>query len=159
MKILLVAVGHKQPEWVEAGCREYLKRLPREMAVSLVEVKPEPRDGKNREQLLAAEKARIRQSLQSLKTRLRLIVLDEKGEDLDTQRFSRRLAGWLAEGGGIALLVGGADGLDAELKAEAAETIRLSSLTLPHGLARLLLCEQLYRAASLLDGHPYHREG
>lgn len=157
MKFLLVAVGHRQPEWVEMACREYLKRLPREMAAQVCEVKPEPREGKTREQLLQAEGIRLRQTLKSF-SRARLVVLDEKGEDLTTLQLSKRLQHWFLQGENVAFLIGGADGLDAELKAEAEESIRLSSLTLPHGLARVLLCEQLYRAVSLLNGHPYHRE-
>jgi len=158
MKCLLAAVGHRQPEWVEMACREYLKRFPKEMDVQVREVKPEPREGKTREQLLVAEGIRLRQTLKSF-SRARLIVLDEKGEDLTTPQLAEHLQNWRSSGENVAFLIGGADGLDTELKAEAAEIIRLSSLTLPHGLARVLLCEQLYRAVSLLSGHPYHREG
>jgi 23S rRNA (pseudouridine1915-N3)-methyltransferase len=159
MKFLLAAVGHRQPEWVEAACQEYLKRLPREMSVQVAEIRPEPREGgRTREQLLAAEGVRLRQSLKSF-PKARLVALDEKGEDLTTRQFAGRLREWLDLGDNVAFLIGGADGLEAELKAGAEDTIRLSSLTLPHGLARVLLCEQLYRASSLLRGHPYHREG
>ena len=140
------------------ACQEYLKRLPREINVQVCEVKPEPREGKAREQLLAAEGIRLRQSLKSF-PRARLVALDEKGEDLTTRQFAGRLRDWLASGENVAFLIGGADGLEAELKAGARDILRLSSLTLPHGLARVLLCEQLYRASSLLSGHPYHREG
>jgi len=158
MKFLLAVVGHKQPEWVEKACQEYLKRLPREISVQLCEVKPEPREGKTREQLLLAEGARLRQNLKSLPG-ARIVALDEKGDDLTTRQFAGRLQDWLLQGENVAFLIGGADGLEAGLKAMARDTIRLSSLTLPHGLARVLLCEQLYRASSLLHGHPYHREG
>ncbi|MCL2076419.1 MAG: 23S rRNA (pseudouridine(1915)-N(3))-methyltransferase RlmH [Betaproteobacteria bacterium] len=158
MKFLLFAVGHKQPEWVEMACQEYLKRLPREISVQVFAIKPEPREGKTREQLLAAEGIRIRQNLKSF-PRARLVALDEKGEDLTTRQFAGRLQDWLTLGETIAFLIGGADGLEDELKAKARDILRLSSLTLPHGLARTLLCEQLYRASSLLGGHPYHREG
>lgn len=156
MKLVVVAVGHRQPDWVDAGCAEYLKRMPREMAASVVEIKPEPRGSKTREQLLAAEKTRIREALPGA---CRLIVLDERGDDLTTLKLARRLEQWMLDGRDAALLIGGADGLDEALKQAADERIRLSSLTLPHGLARLLLCEQLYRAASVLKNHPYHREG
>lgn len=156
MKLLVVAVGHRQPDWVLAGCAEYIKRMPRELATSLIEIKPEPRGSKTREQLLAAEKGRIREALPAS---CRLIVLDERGDDLTTLKLARRMEDWMGDGRDAALLIGGADGLDESLKAAADERIRLSSLTLPHGLARLLLCEQLYRAASVLKNHPYHREG
>ena len=156
MKLAILAVGHRQPGWVSEGCAEYLKRMPRELPASVTEIKPEPRGSKTREQLLAAEKARIREALPGS---CRIVVLDEKGDDLTTLKLAKRLEVWMQDGRDVALLIGGADGLDPALKARAAEKIRLSSLTLPHGLARLLLCEQLYRAVSVLKNHPYHREG
>lgn len=156
MKLTVVAVGHRQPDWVEAGCAEYLKRMPRECATAVVEIKPEPRGSKNREQLLAAEKSRI-EDVASAGSRL--VVLDERGDDLTTLKLAKRLETWMLDGRDVVLLIGGADGLDEELKARADDRIRLSSLTLPHGMARLLLCEQLYRAVSVLKNHPYHREG
>ena len=156
MRLQIVAIGHRQPDWVSAGCSEYLKRMPRELPTTVVEVKPEPRGSKTREQLLAAEKARIRDVLPAS---VRLIVLDEKGDDLTTLQLSRRLETWMQDGRDCVLLIGGADGIDEELKRQASDKLRLSSLTLPHGMARLLLCEQLYRAVSVLRNHPYHREG
>ena len=156
MKLSIVAVGHKQPAWVQDGCDEYLKRLPRELTARVVEIKPEPAGSKTRAQVQAAEKARIRQVLGG--TRQRVIALDEKGRDLTTRQFADALREWMRAGNDTALLIGGAGGLDAELKSEAFDLLRLSSLTLPHGLARLLLCEQVYRAISLLKNHPYHRE-
>lgn len=156
MKLSLLAVGHRQPGWVSEGCAEYLKRMPRELPVSVTEIKPEPRGSKTREQLLSAEKARIRDALA---IGCRLVVLDEKGDDLTTLKLARRLEVWMQDGRDVALLIGGADGLDEEFKQRADDKLRLSSLTLPHGMARLLLCEQLYRAVSVLKNHPYHREG
>jgi len=156
MKLVVVAVGHRQPGWVDDGCAEYLKRMPREAAASVIEIKPEPRGSKTREQLLAAERGRIEDALPAA---CRLVVLDEKGDDLTTMKLAQRLEAWMQDGRDVVLLIGGADGIDEALKARAAEKIRLSSLTLPHGMARLLLCEQLYRAVSVLKNHPYHREG
>ncbi len=156
MKLAILAVGHRQPAWVDAGCAEYLKRMPREAVASVVEIKPETRGSKTREQLLAAERNRIEDALPAS---CRLVVLDEKGDDLTTMKLAQRLEHWMQDGRDIALLIGGADGIDEALKQRAAEKIRLSSLTLPHGMARLLLCEQLYRAVSVLKNHPYHREG
>lgn len=156
MKLSVLAVGHRQPDWVSAGCAEYLKRMPRELAASVVEIKPEPRGSKTREQLLSAEKARIRDALPGS---CRIVVLDEKGDDLTTLKLARRLEVWMQDGRDVALLIGGADGLDDEFKQQADDKLRLSSLTLPHGMARLVLCEQLYRAVSVLKNHPYHREG
>ncbi|MCL2523087.1 MAG: 23S rRNA (pseudouridine(1915)-N(3))-methyltransferase RlmH [Betaproteobacteria bacterium] len=156
MKLSVLAVGHRQPAWVDAACAEYLRRMPRELPLTVAEIKPEPRGAKKREQLLAAEKQRIREALPA---HCRIVVLDEKGDDLTTLELARRLENWMRDGRDVALLIGGADGLDEELKRQADDRLRLSSLTLPHGLARLLLCEQLYRAVSVLKNHPYHREG
>jgi len=156
MKLGILAVGHKLPEWVASGCAEYIKRMPRELPLAVVEVKPEPRGSKTREQLLAAEKVRLQAALTSYS---RMVVLDERGEDLTTMKLAQRLEEWMSEGGDTALLIGGADGIDEELKRRADDCIRLSSLTLPHAMARLILCEQLYRAISVVKNHPYHREG
>jgi 23S rRNA (pseudouridine1915-N3)-methyltransferase len=156
MKLAIVAVGHRQPGWIDDGCNEYLKRMPRELLTTVSEVKPEGRGSKTREQLLAAEKARIRDAMPAS---CRLVVLDEKGDDLTTLQLAKRLETWMLDGRDVALLIGGADGLDEEFKRQADDKLRLSSLTLPHGMARLLLCEQLYRAVSVLKNHPYHREG
>ena len=157
MKLAILAVGHRQPGWVSEGCAEYVKRMPRELPLTVAEIKPEPRGSKTREQLLAAEKTRIRDALPA--SSCRIVVLDEKGDDLTTLKLAKRLEAWMQDGRDVALLIGGADGLDEEFKQQADDKIRLSSLTLPHGMARLLLCEQLYRAVSVLKNHPYHREG
>jgi 23S rRNA (pseudouridine1915-N3)-methyltransferase len=156
MRLGILAVGHKLPEWVAKGCAEYIKRMPRELPLSVVEIKPEPRGSKTREQLLASEKARLQPALQGFG---RIVVLDERGADLTTLKLAQRLEAWMREGGDTAFIIGGADGIDDELKQRANDTIRLSSLTLPHAMARLVLCEQLYRAVSVVKNHPYHREG
>ena len=156
MKLAVLAVSHRQPGWVSEGCAEYVRRMPRELPLTVAEIKPEPRGSKTREQLLTAERGRIRDALPAGS---RIVVLDERGDDLTTLKLARRLEAWMRDGRDVALLIGGADGLDEELKAQADDRLRLSSLTLPHGLARLLLCEQLYRAVSVLKNHPYHREG
>ena len=156
MRLGILAVGHKLPDWVAAGCAEYVKRMPRELPMSVVEIKPEPRGTKSREQLLAAEKTRLLAALQGF---ARVVVLDERGADLTTLKLAHRLEEWMREGGDTAFVIGGADGIDETLKARADDTIRLSSLTLPHAMARLILCEQLYRAVSVVKNHPYHREG
>lgn len=156
MKLTVVAVSQRQPPWVRDGCSEYVKRMPRELPTAVIEIKPEARGAKTREQLLAAEKARIRELLTGA---TRLVVLDERGDDLTTLKLARRLEAWMQDGRDTVLLIGGADGIDAELKDRADDRIRLSSLTLPHGLARVILCEQLYRAVSVIKNHPYHREG
>ena len=156
MKLAILAVGHKLPDWVAAGCAEYVKRMPRELPLSIVEIKPEARGSKTREQLLSAEKSRLQAALQGCQ---RLVVLDERGEDLNTLKLAQRLEAWMREGGDTAFIIGSADGIDEGLKQSAHATLRLSSLTLPHAMARLILCEQLYRAHSVIRNHPYHREG
>jgi len=156
MKLGIVAVGHKLPEWVAKGCAEYIRRMPRELPLLVVEIKPEARGAKTREQLLAAEKTRLQAALQGFK---RIVVLDERGDDLTTIKLAQRLQDWMRNGGDTAFIIGGADGIDEALKRQAEETLRLSSLTLPHAMARLILCEQLYRAVSVINNHPYHREG
>ena len=156
-RLLIVAVASRLPAWVETGCQDYLARMPREFAIKRTQVKPESRThGLTDAKILEHEAKRI---LAALPQGAKLIALDERGRDLTTAQFARHLRRWLDEGTPTAFLVGGPDGLHRELTSRAAMSVRLSSLTLPHALAQLLLCEQLYRAASLLSGHPYHREG
>lgn len=156
MRLLVVAVGTRMPAWVDEGFAEYAKRMPRELPMTLVEVKPEPRtSGKPVAAMMAAEADRLRAALPP---RCRRVILDERGRDLTTRGLCDRLTAWTAEGDDVAFIIGGPDGLDPQFKEEAAEAMRLSSLTLPHGLARVLLAEALYRAVSLAKGHPYHRD-
>jgi 23S rRNA (pseudouridine1915-N3)-methyltransferase len=155
VRLRVVAVGARMPRWVDEGFGEYAKRMPRTLPLDLVEIRPEPRSaGRTTAQLLAAEAARIARALPG---RARRVALDERGREYTTAEFARWLDERRGEGDDIAFMIGGADGLDPALKTEAA-LLRLSAFTLPHGLARVVLAEQLYRAASLLAGHPYHRE-
>jgi len=143
------------PAWVQAAYDDFARRMPREMPLALTEIKPEPRNGgKTVASLMAAEASRLRAALPA---RCRKVILDERGADLTTQGLTQRLETWLAGGEDVALIIGGPDGLADDIKQAADETLRLSSLTLPHPLARVLLAEALYRASSLLKGHPYHR--
>ncbi len=156
MRLLVVAVGTRMPQWVQAGFDEYARRMPRELPLELVEIKAEPRtSGKSVAAMMAAEAERIGAALPA---RCRRVVLDERGRDLTTVELAARLEAWQAEGDDVAFVVGGPDGLAPPLKDAAHERLRLSSLTLPHALVRPLLAEALYRAWSLLKGHPYHRE-
>jgi 23S rRNA (pseudouridine1915-N3)-methyltransferase len=155
-RLHILAVSGKMPAWCGEACAEYLKRLPRGFEVALHEIKAEARGtGRTAAQMMAAEAQRLRAALPR---GTRMVALDEHGSDLDTAKLAERLRGWLDSGVPTTFLIGGPDGLDATLKAECEARVRLSSLTLPHALARVLLAEQLYRAASLLGGHPYHRE-
>ena len=155
-RLYLVAIGDKLPAWAGAACDEYLKRLPRGFEAALIEVRAEPRtSGKSAAQMMAAEAVRLKAAIPR---GARLVGLDEHGKDLTTTLFSDKVRGWLDSGVPTAFLIGGPDGLDASLKRECELLMRLSSFTLPHALARALFAEQLYRAATVLTGHPYHRE-
>lgn len=144
------------PKWVEAGFDEFARRMPRELPLQLTEVKAEPRTtGKTVSAMQSAEAARIEAALAP---RCRRVVLDEHGQDLSTAELAQRLERWQAGGDDVAFIVGGPDGLSEQIKRSADETVRLSTLTLPHALVRPLLAEALYRAWSVLRNHPYHRE-
>jgi 23S rRNA (pseudouridine1915-N3)-methyltransferase len=154
MKIRIIAVGHKMPAWVEQGCAEYLKRMPRETTVEIVELKPDKRAaGKGGEQVREAEAQRILEAA----GRDTLIALDEHGQESTTMQLANKMQHWLADGRDVALAIGGADGLHDKVKQAAHWQWSLSRLTLPHGMVRVLLAEQLYRAWSVLQNHPYHR--
>ena len=135
-RLHLVAVANRLPAWAEAARDQYLGRMPRGYEVKLVQLKPK-------------EAGKLREKIPK---NMRVVALDERGKDLTTKQF----AALLAEP--TAFVIGGADGLDPAIKREAALLLRLSTLTLPHALAQVVLCEQLYRAATLLTGHPYHRD-
>ena len=155
MKLRVVALGHRMPGWVTAGWDDYARRMPRAFALELVEVKPEPRDrGKPLPQLLASEAVRIAAACMNA----RVIALDEHGESWTTRMLAETLSRWRDEARDAALVIGSADGLADAVKRNAAAVVALSALTLPHGLVRIVVAEQLYRATSLLAGHPYHRE-
>jgi 23S rRNA (pseudouridine1915-N3)-methyltransferase len=156
MKLVLVAVGQRQPAWADAAFDDFAKRFPAECRLELKAVKAEPRTtGKGVEAMKTAEAARIDAAIPK---GARRVVLDERGERRTTAQLAERLRFWQRDGCDIALVIGGPDGLDPALKASADETLRLSDLTLPHAFARVLLAEALYRAWSLNAGHPYHRE-
>ncbi|MEY3580626.1 MAG: rRNA ((1915)-N(3))-methyltransferase RlmH [Pseudomonadota bacterium] len=155
MQLIIAAVGHKMPAWIETGFQEYAKRMPPECKLVLKEIKPIDRaSNKNAEAVMAQERTRIEAVLPKGG---RMIALDERGQDLTTMQMSQLLTQWQQQGGDVTFVIGGADGLDADLKKNADMLIRISSLTLPHGLVRVLLAEQLYRAWSITQNHPYHR--
>lgn len=154
-----MAVGQRVPDWAQTAYDDYAKRFPPELRVELRAVKTEPRGSRTREQILAAERERIEAAIASAAGRApRVVALDERGTALTTQALAARLAAWQGEGGDVALVIGGPDGLEPAFRASAHERIRLSDMTLPHAMARVLLVEQLYRAWSVNAGHPYHRE-
>ncbi|HYM46905.1 MAG TPA: 23S rRNA (pseudouridine(1915)-N(3))-methyltransferase RlmH [Burkholderiaceae bacterium] len=155
MRITILAVGQRQPAWADAAVKDYLARLPAGFKVELKQVKAERRSGNlPLPRMLGAEAARIRAAVPAGAL---LLALDEKGKEWTTRQLADHLQRWRDAAEDIAFAIGGADGLDPELKRDARMVLRLSSLTLPHALARVVLAEQLYRAWSLLAGHPYHR--
>ena len=157
MKFLIVAVGHKLPEWMAAGFNEYAQRMPRAARIELFEIKPAARTGtgeKSVQQWLTAESERVRAALPP---RGFLSVLDERGDSCTTADLARRIERWRHDGRDIAFVIGGPDGTARALRDDADLLLSLSPLTLPHGLCRIVLAEQLYRAVSLLAHHPYHR--
>ena len=147
MRLIIVSVGHKMPDWVATVTQDYLKRMPADCSIEIKEIKPDLNPAKEGNKITAA-----------IPKGARVIALDERGKDQTTQNLANQLADWRQDGLDIAFLIGGADGLDAQLKANASSIWRLSSMTLPHAMARVILVEQLYRAWTILQGHPYHRE-
>jgi len=155
VKLLIVAVGQRMPAWAQTAYDDYAKRFPPELKVELKAVKTEPRGSKSLDTLYAAERSRIEAAIPR---GTRIVVLDERGSALTTVALAGRLKQWQLSGDDVALVIGGPDGLDPDFRRTAHESIRLSDLTLPHAMARVLLIEQLYRAWSVNASHPYHRE-
>ena len=156
MKLVVVAVGQRQPAWADIAWDDFAKRFPPELRLDLKALKAEPRNAsKTAAQCMAAEAQRFELAVPK---GARRVVLDEHGTRRTSADLAERLRFWLGDGRDVALLVGGPDGMDPSVKASADETLRLSDLTLPHAFARVLLAEALYRAWSLTAGHPYHRD-
>jgi len=155
VRLLIVAVGQRVPDWAQTAWDDYAKRFPHDLKLELRAVKTEPRASKTVAALYAAERSRIEGALPK---GCRIVALDERGSTLTTQALASKLQQWQLEGDDVALVIGGPDGLDPAFKQAAHERIRLSDLTLPHAMVRVLLIEQLYRAWSINANHPYHRE-
>ena len=155
MKLSIVAVGQRMPDWAQTAYDDYAKRFPPDSRVELKTVKTEPRGSKTLQTLLQAERSRIEAVLAR---GTRVVVLDERGTSLTTVALAQQLKHWQLQGDDVAFIIGGPDGLDPEFKTQAAQRIRLSDMTLPHAMARMLLIEQIYRAWSVNHNHPYHRE-
>lgn len=147
MRLWIIAVGHKMPDWVSKACLEYQKRMPSDCSIEVKELKPDSSPAKEASKIIAA-----------IPKGALVIALDEHGANLRTQAIADHLKNWRTNGQDVAFLIGGANGLDPSLKTNASLTWKLSSLTLPHAFARLVIIEQLYRAWTILQGHPYHRE-
>lgn len=155
MKIRLLAVGTGMPDWVQSGYQDYAKRLTRDVTLDLVEI-PAGHRGKG------ADVARLTEKegdalLAAIRPGERLIALEVGGKSWSTEQLSAEMKNWLMEGRNICLAIGGPEGLSRKVVEKAEARWSLSPLTLPHPLVRVLLSEQLYRAWTLLHGHPYHR--
>ena len=155
MRLTIVAVGQKVPDWAQTAYNDYAKRFPPELKVELKAVKTEPRASKTIDTLLLAEKSRIEGAISRGS---HIVALDERGTAVTTVALAERLKAWQLSGNDVAIVIGGPDGLDNGFKKAAHEQLRLSDLTLPHAMVRVLLIEQLYRAWSITINHPYHRE-
>ena len=155
MRLLIVAVGQRVPDWAQTAWDDYAKRFPHELKVELKAVKTEPRGSKTLDTLYAAERARIEAAIPK---GTRIVALDERGTTVTTMALAAKLKDWQLSGDDVALVIGGPDGLEPAFRQAAHERIRLSDMTLPHAMVRVLLVEQLYRAWSINANHPYHRE-
>jgi 23S rRNA (pseudouridine1915-N3)-methyltransferase len=155
MKIRLLAVGTKMPAWVTTGFNEYNKRMPREMSVEIVELPIGPR-GKGAD-LKRAIKKEGDAMLAAIPNGDWVVALEVTGKTWSTEQLATQMEGWQLQGRNMCLLIGGPDGLDPRCTALADQKWSLSALTLPHPMVRILLSEQLYRAWSLIQGHPYHK--
>ncbi len=155
MKIAIIAVGEKPPAWVRDAYGDYVKRLPKPYAPELIELPLGKRAGSSDPaRAIADEGTRV---LAALPKQAHVVALDERGAAWTSVELSRQLAHWSREGQDVALLIGGPDGHAPAVMARAQQRWSLSNLTLPHALVRVLLAEQLYRAWTLMQGHPYHR--
>ena len=155
MRLTIVAVGQKVPDWAQTAYDDYAKRFPPELKVEIKAVKTEPRSSKTLETLLAAERGRIEGAIPR---GCRIVALDERGTAVTTMALADHLKNWQLSGDDVAIVIGGPDGLDPGFKQSAHQRLRLSDLTLPHAMVRVVLIEQLYRAWSITINHPYHRE-
>ena len=155
MKIWVIALGNRLPAWAESASEDFLKRFPSDWRVHVKALKSPAREGQPPERLMQLEAQKIEEALPKDAW---VVVLDERGATLTTSELSKRFERWKDMGKDIVFVIGGPDGIDEALKAKAHDTIRLSSMTWPHAMVRVMLLEQLYRVFSLQTGHPYHRE-
>ena len=155
MRVQVIAVGTRLAQWQQQGFQEYARRLPRECAIELTEIPAAARaKSKPTKQAIEKESDRI---LAALTKNDYVIALDQPGAQYSSEDFSALLATWLTQGRNLAMLIGGADGLSDACRSRANLRWSLSDMTLPHGLVRVIVAEQVYRAWSILHGHPYHR--
>ena len=156
MQIDLIAVGKKMPTWIESGSKEYAKRLPKNINFKLIEITPATRSkNNNADNYKQKEQEKIEAALSPKSI---IIALDERGKSINSQQLANQLQTWNDDNQHISLIIGGADGLSESLKKKATQLWSLSAMTLPHGLVRVMMAEQIYRAWTITQNHPYHRE-
>lgn len=159
MKLRIISVGHKMPDWVDSACSDFSKRMPRELQIEIIDIKPEKRAaGNSTENIQQLEAKRILDAIGKDFARNYIVACDERGQEISTLQLADKLQSWQTLAKDISIVIGGADGLHSSIKAHADFLWGLSKLTLPHAFVRVLLCEQLYRAHSVISNHPYHRE-
>lgn len=158
MKVCIIAIGQKMPAWAQTAFDDYAKRMPSEWKFECKALKAEPRGATSTAKIMQAEAERILQAIASMGKDTCVVVLDEHGKGQTSQQLAQFMRERQGQGESVAFVIGGADGLDASVKAAAQRQIRISDMTLPHAMVRVLLTEQIYRAWSLAAGHPYHRE-
>ncbi len=155
MRLRIISVGRKMPAWVDTACSDFIKRMPRELSVEMTDIKPEKRAaGNSTENIQQIESKRIIEAV----GKDYLVACDERGSEITTLQLADKLQTWQSLGRDVSIVIGGADGLHDSVKQQAGFLWGLSKLTLPHAFVRVLLCEQLYRAYSVNQGYPYHRE-
>ena len=159
MKLRILSVGHKMPAWVDAACSDFIKRMPRELSVEMIDIKPEKRAaGNNTENIQLIEAKRMIEVVGKDFSKNYMVACDERGTQITTLQLADKLKLWQGLGRDVSIIIGGADGLHDSVKMKADFLWGLSMLTLPHAFVRVLLCEQLYRAHTINVNHPYHRE-
>lgn len=155
MQLQIISIGQKMPRWVDDACADYIRRLPREIALQWTTLPLAQRKGHNKTDVIKQDEAnRIRQKLQSGLN----LALDEKGRQWSSQEWAAQLQHWMQEYPRINIIIGGPDGLSDDLLSDCDQRVSLGRMTMPHALVRIVLVEQIYRAWSILLGHPYHRE-
>ncbi len=158
MKLHIITVGHKPRAWISSGFQDYARRMPRELPLLLAEVRPAHREGAGPAQIARARSTERDRILAAIPANSVRIALDERGKAITTTQLAQKLESWMQRGKDVCFLIGGADGLDDEIKHSADLVLSLSMMTMPHALVRVVLAEQLYRAMSIIRKHPYHRQ-
>lgn len=155
MHIHIIAVGQKMPAWVSTACDEYIKRLPREIDLQLREI-PLGKRGKNPD-INRAMQEECDAILSAMPSGAMLVALEVTGKKLTTEKLSSELDSWMHEGRDVCIAIGGPDGFSTDFLSRCDRKISLSDMTFPHPLVRVIIVEQLYRAWTILNNHPYHR--